>query len=180
MPYSLSALSLLLCLASLSNTVTGAGKLYWNILYYSLHFFSLFSCTAVTLVTDYDDYACPNTNAVITCTTDTGQLLWASGGTQLYRTSDALNQPHPVGNFTVRLTSISGNTLISTAIINATVTINGSTISCRDSLSGGSSDSVVVLLASKLMGWDDTESIVLQPPIYAYKNPNQWKFCDID
>ncbi|XP_019862857.1 PREDICTED: uncharacterized protein LOC109591591 [Amphimedon queenslandica] len=129
MLYSLSgsALSFLLCLACLSSTVTGA----------------------VTLVTDYDDYACPNTNAVIRCTTDTGQLVWTSGGNQAYSTSSSLNVPHSVGSFTVRLISKLGSTLESTAVINATSSNNGSTVICGDSFSaGGMTDTAVILLAT--------------------------------
>ena len=107
----------------------------------------------MTLVTDYDDFACPNTNALITCTTDTGQLVWniAAGSNQAYNTISNLNQAHSVGNFTVRLISKSGNTLTSTAVINATGPRNGSSIDCADSFSGGMTDTAVVLLASKLL-----------------------------
>ena len=150
---SLASFLLITCLCS---HAYGTGEQFLFI--FTISFLSLIisSLAVVALNTNYDDqYSCPNTLAVINCTTDTGFLAWyvPDGNNQGYNTGDGTDNSHPVGLFTAQLISESGNTLFSRVHINVNSTTNGSSIECRDSFTGNNYDvkTAVINIASKLI-----------------------------
>lgn len=150
---SLASFLLITCLCS---HAYGTGEQFLFI--FTISFLSLVisSLAVVALDTNYDDqFSCPNTIAVINCTTDTGFLAWyvPSGNNQGYARGDSKGNSHPVGLFTAQLISESGSTLFSRVHINVNSTTNGSSIECRDSFNADNFDAktAVINLASKLV-----------------------------
>ena len=149
---SLASFLLLTCLCS---HAYGTGEQFLFIFTISFPFLVISSLAIVALNTNYDDqFSCPNTIAVINCTTDTGFLAWyvPGGHNQGYTTDDGTENSHPVGSFTAQLISKSGNTLLSRVHINVNSTTNGSSIECRDSFTGNNYNvkTAVINIASKL------------------------------
>ena len=82
--------------------------------------------------------ACPGTELVFTCTTDTGKLVWRSGGDNHLYTSGQYSDGLLDNLFILKLTNVTGMILISTATVqNVLLDYNGRTISCSDSFNTG-------------------------------------------
>lgn len=127
----------------------GAGEWYSHtlVIFIMLYF-------TVTLTTNYDSRVCPNTVAVMTCTTDTGTLAWQSGSeNHAYSASNdspGSSSMNMVGSFAIVLTALSGNTLTSNATVTATISVNNIAMTCSDGIAANSnSRSETILLASK-------------------------------
>ena len=81
------------------------------------------------------DSACPGDTLVFTCATDTGELVWSSGGVnELFYGSLGQGTMRMLGNFTLNLTSVTGMMQISTATIyNLSLEDDKKVINCSDS-----------------------------------------------
>ena len=91
----------------------------------------------VTLSKNYQGLLCTGSEAIITCTTDTGVLRWyidAESNVLINTNTDS--NPLSLGEFTLVVQSINQQTIKSTASLNVTMkSLNGVSIECRDSLS---------------------------------------------
>ena len=82
---------------------------------------------------------CPGDTLVITCTIDTGTLVWGINGTSqntVFFESGQLNFTETLGIFTISLINITGNTsFVSTATVyNVSIEDDGTIITCSDSI----------------------------------------------
>ena len=96
---------------------------------------------------------CPGDTQVFTCITDTGSLLWSSGGVnELFYGSLGQWTMRMIKNITLNLTSITGMMLVSTATIhNVSIEDNQKIIECSDSsLPGRNSFHKIVTLSGTL------------------------------
>ena len=71
---------------------------------------------SVVNLTSSADRVCPGDTVIFTCTTDAGRLVWFFKDTsQFYFNSSAINDALHLDDFIVKLISVTGNVLISTA-----------------------------------------------------------------
>ena len=83
---------------------------------------------------------CPGSTLVFTCTTDTGKLVWKSGGDNHLYVSGQYSNGLLDNIFTLNLTIVTGMVLVSTATLqNVLIGYNGRTILCYDSINMGAS-----------------------------------------
>ena len=81
------------------------------------------------------DSVCPGDTVVFTCTTDTGELIWAVDGINFYFSTshDAVPAVDPSFPFKFTLTSSHGSNLVTTATVdNVQIDDNGTVIKCAD------------------------------------------------
>uniref|UniRef100_A0A1X7T360 Fibronectin type-III domain-containing protein n=1 Tax=Amphimedon queenslandica TaxID=400682 RepID=A0A1X7T360_AMPQE len=79
---------------------------------------------------------CPGDRLVLTCTTDTGSLVWEVDGMNIQLAKQGATTEK--GGFLVNITNITGNTTISTATDESVpVSLDGTMIGCSDTFPGG-------------------------------------------
>ena len=90
------------------------------------------SCSTVTLDSSSDS-VCPGDTVVLTCTTDTGELIWGVDGINFYFSTSQVPVIDPSFPFKFILTSSQGSNLVTTATVdNVQLNDNGTVITCTD------------------------------------------------
>ena len=111
------------------------------------------ACSTVTLDSSSDSL-CPGDTVVFTCATDTGELIWAVGDSEVFFNNISM-PTDTFPPFDLMLISQNGKNFISTATIdNVHLDHNGTAISCHDSVFPQSTTNTateIVILAGILL-----------------------------